>query len=93
MNEQYSHLKSIFGGKLAPHTSGFRSAIGLEATERPDRFRSGKFEKVEKVEERGVPTHWQAELHDRAAVGVCTVYNIMKIMKPGVRLRRRRRSC
>ena len=76
MNEQYSHLKSIFGGKLAPHTSGFRSAIGMEATERPDRFRSGKFEKVEKVEERGVPTHWQAELHDRAAVGVCAAYNI-----------------
>ena len=63
MHEQYSHLKSIFGGKLAPHTSGFRSAIGMEA------------EKQEKKpDDRSVPTHWQAELHDRAAVSVLKLF-------------------
>ena len=60
MNEQYSHLKSIFGGRLAPQTSGFRSAIGLDG-DKPEK----------KPEDRSVPTHWQAEQHDRAAVRNC----------------------
>ena len=57
MNEHYSQLKSIFGGKLAPQTSGFRSAIGLDS-DKPEK----------KHEDRSIPTHWQAEQHDRAAV-------------------------
>ena len=56
MSENYSHVKSIFGGRLAPAPSGFRSALTLE--EKPDK----------KPVDRSVPTHWVAEKHDRDAV-------------------------
>ena len=55
MSENYSHVKSIFGGRLAPASSSFRSALTLE--EKPDK----------KVVDRSVPTHWLAEKHDRDA--------------------------
>ena len=58
MSENYSQVKSIFGGRLAPAPSGFRSALTLE--EKPD--------KKEKPVDRSVPTHWVAEKHDRDAV-------------------------
>ena len=56
MSENYSHVKSIFGGRLAPAPSNFRSALTLE--EKP----------VKKPVDRSVPTHWVAEKHDRDAV-------------------------
>ena len=59
MNEAHNQLKSIFGGRLAPQASGFRSAISLAAEDKPEK---------KKVEDRGVPTHWIAEHHDRASV-------------------------
>jgi len=58
MNEAHNQLKSIFGGRLAPQASGFRSAISLAAEDKPEK---------KKVEDRGVPTHWIAEHHDRAS--------------------------
>ena len=58
MSESYSHVKSIFGGRLAPTPSGFKSALTLE--EKPDK----------KPVDRSVPTHWVAEKHDRDAVSV-----------------------
>ena len=57
MSENYSHVKSIFGGRLAPAPSGFRSALTLE--EKPEK---------KKEVDRSVPTHWVAEKHDRDAV-------------------------
>lgn len=61
MNESYTKLTSIFGGKLAPAANTFRSQIGFlgQEPERPEK---------KKEEDRGVPTHWLAEHHDRAAV-------------------------
>ena len=63
MNEAYTKLGSIFGGKLAAPTNTFRSAIGMLGQE-PDR------PEKKKEEDRGVPTHWLAEHHDRAAVRI-----------------------
>ena len=56
MSENYSQVKSIFGGRLAPAPSGFRSALTLE--EKPEK----------KPVDRSVPTHWVAEKHDKDAV-------------------------
>ena len=58
MSENYSHVKSIFGGRLAPTPSTFKSALTLE--EKPDK----------KPVDRSVPTHWVAEKHDRDAVSL-----------------------
>ena len=58
MSESYSQVKSIFGGRLAPAPSGFKSALTLE--EKPDK----------KPVDRSVPTHWVAEKHDRDAVSL-----------------------
>ena len=56
MSESYSHVKSIFGGRLAPAQSNFKSALTLEE------------KKDKKPVDRSVPTHWVAEKHDRDAV-------------------------
>jgi len=45
--------KSIFGGKLTYLNSGFTKQMGLEPEKK-------------QVECQSVPTHWQAELHDKA---------------------------
>jgi len=45
--------KSIFGGKLTYLNSGFTKQMGLEPEKK-------------QVESQSVPTHWQAELHDKA---------------------------
>jgi len=45
--------KSIFGGKMTYLNSGFSKQMGLE----PER---------KQIENQSVPTHWQAELHDKA---------------------------
>ena len=58
MMEHYDKLKSMFGGRLAPQSSGFRSSVTLEDKEREERKK--------KPEDRSVPTHWIAEHHDKA---------------------------
>ena len=80
MAENYSHVKSIFGGRLAPAPSGFRSALTLE--EKPDK----------KPVDRSVPTHWVAEKHDRDAVSYYGTY-LVSFMFQSSRQRRLSRRC
>jgi len=49
--------KSIFGGKLTYLNSGYIKQMGLETQQQGER---------KQIEAQSVPTHWQAELHDKA---------------------------
>jgi len=51
--------KSIFGGKLTHINSGFAKQMGLEPQRQSE---------VQKNEAKSVPTHWQAELHDKRLI-------------------------
>jgi len=48
--------QSIFGGKLTYLNSGFSKQMGLESQHQNER---------KQLEALSVPTHWQAELHDK----------------------------